>query len=403
MKIAFIHPSNPAKESTGASYSANKIIEGLDKDHDLTVYCLEPIGEEKSISFETKNLIKDDRKYRSRTTRLTQNIIDSKKELAKFDIIYSYPMTSIRGLGTIAPQISAKIAVTLNAYGAICPTNTLNYRESHTSLGSIKCLECVMRQVKNGSTLYSTPKDFMRGIRSLLRLRNNRSLISNIDLFVALTQNVKKSYVGAGFPSEKIEIIPPILDEKFLIEHDSTFEEPFQLLHIGYLKGHKGVDRLIPIAENLNEISERDFKLTIVGEGPLKSKLKKQKEKSRLGESIELKGRISNDKLPEVYAKHDLFLYPGRWDEPFGRIFIESLAAGTPVISTETGLTTELEVIETVENEEDFPQKIKNILSKEELSSRSKKGKRVVEQFKFQNTIPRIEEELESLAGSETV
>jgi glycosyltransferase involved in cell wall biosynthesis len=35
-------------------------------------------------------------------------------------------------------------------------------------------------------------------------------------------------------------------------------------------------------------------------------------------------------------------VYPGIWDEPFGRIFIEALAAGTPVVGTDVGAVAEI-------------------------------------------------------------
>ena len=398
MKIAFIHPSSPEKESTGASYSANKIIEGLNPNHDLTVYCLDAM-DDINKSYETETLLQNENSYRSSTTQLNQEIVDRKDELRQFDIIYSYPMMTVLGLGKINPDIDSKIVVTLNAYGAICPTNTLEYRESnHFCPGELSCLKCTFNQIARESSPREYPIETARKILKLRRLRKTRKYLDNIDRFHALTENVKSSYIDAGFPEDKIKVFSPILDEKFLVEHKSNFEEPYKLLHVGYLKNHKGVDILIPVIEELNRNTEKEVKLTIVGDGPMESKIQKQKEKSPIGDKIELKGRVPNEELPETYSEHDLFVYPGRWDEPFGRIFIESLAAGTPVISTPTGVTTELDVIQTVENDkEKIAAKIEENLDKEKLEELSRRGKKTVEKFKSEKIISGLEASISGL------
>ena len=70
--------------------------------------------------------------------------------------------------------------------------------------------------------------------------------------------------------------------------------------------------------------------------------LEKRIEAKGLQSSIELTGHIPYNSLPKIYASHDLFVYPGIWDEPFGRVFLESLAAGTPVVATDVGATEEI-------------------------------------------------------------
>src|SRR5206468_698622 len=44
----------------------------------------------------------------------------------------------------------------------------------------------------------------------------------------------------------------------------------------------------------------------------------------------------------KLFANARAFLYPIRWDEPFGLVVIESLLAGTPVIATPRGSMPEL-------------------------------------------------------------
>lgn len=379
-------------------------MEGLrERGHKLTVYCTESVQDKEKIEHDAVNLLEDDSSYRSSTFQLNKEIVERKGELSEYDVIYSYPMNTILGLGKISQDIEAKTVVTLNAYGAICPTNTLLYRDSHDNIGSLKCVKCILKQQKarfDGGGLdwlKEIPIDTARKTLKLNRIRKTRSYIDKIDQYVALTDHVKARYSEAGFPEEKIDVIPPILDEKFLVEHKSDFKPPYKLLYVGYLKNHKGVERLVPLVEKLNKESGKKFELTIVGDGPYRNKIEKQIETSPEKDKINFKGLVPNKELPETYAKHDLFIYPGRWEEPFGRIFIESLSAGTPVISTPRGIADDLNGIIAVEgNKEDFVEEISCLSEKklEELSIESKKG---VKKYEIDNIFSSIEETLNSL------
>jgi len=145
------------------------------------------------------------------------------------------------------------------------------------------------------------------------------------------------TYSNFGFPEERIHVIPNILDKKFLIEHQSDFSDPYHLVYIGGLEKHKGVEMLPDIMSYLKINSDMNFNLTIVGDGGLYSDLQNEFEQQELSSRVTFTGQISNDKLPALYAEHDLFVYPGIWNEPFGRVFIESLAAGTPIVGTDVG------------------------------------------------------------------
>lgn len=61
-----------------------------------------------------------------------------------------------------------------------------------------------------------------------------------------------------------------------------------------------------------------------------------------VADRVTIRGHVPNAELPAVYADHDLFVYPGLLDEPFGRVFLESLAAGTPVVASDVGAVAEI-------------------------------------------------------------
>ena len=46
---------------------------------------------------------------------------------------------------------------------------------------------------------------------------------------------------------------------------------------------------------------------------------------------------VSYHHVPSLYANADIVVFPSLWPEPFGRIAIEAMAAGKPVIGTRIG------------------------------------------------------------------
>lgn len=116
------------------------------------------------------------------------------------------------------------------------------------------------------------------------------------------------------------------------------------------------VGRLIE-CKNLRFLIERFNKngkhLTIVGKGELEQELK-----TLAKENITFRGFIENDKLPEVYKEHDIFILPSR-TETWGLVVEEAIYWGLPiivsdrvgcgnemVITPKTGVTFELDNID---------------------------------------------------------
>ena len=60
------------------------------------------------------------------------------------------------------------------------------------------------------------------------------------------------------------------------------------------------------------------------------------------GESVRFEGEVPDARKRELFAGARAFLFPIRWDEPFGLVMIEAMACGTPVIATPFGAVPEV-------------------------------------------------------------
>ena len=133
--------------------------------------------------------------------------------------------------------------------------------------------------------------------------------------------------------------------ERFENHPRAEHQGGLRFLFSGSLTHRKGVDLL---AQSFLSVSLKypDARLLIMGTGELRSQMEKH-----LGSALnkaEWIGFQTWDKLPEFYAKADIFCFPSRYDG-WGLALVEALASGLPVISTDqTGAA--LEFIKPEEN-----------------------------------------------------
>ena len=394
MRIGFIHPNSPSSEGTGAAHSATKIVQIAEQlGHDVTVYCAfaepRPETEFSCRSFDTSGF-----PYHSKTN-LNAEIRSRLSEFEEFDIVHTYLPSTVPALNTISKQTSTSTAVTLNAYAGICPKNDLRYMgtENCTNSGLGRCTRCIFN-TRTGDSIGE------RAYNSVSLLGNYR-LISQldgaeieIDGFHALSDHLKTKYCAFGYPEQKMDVIPNVVDESFVTAHRSNFESPYQLLYVGYLREHKGVQMLPKIAARLKQ-ADLQFQMTVVGDGPMMGGLKRDVKRAGTTDCIEFRGHVSHEELPEIYADHDLFVYTGVWEEPFGRIFLESLCAGTPVVGTNVGAVAEIigdAGTVTDPDPEALAEKIIQVLSSGNLKQYAANTQRSVQRYSREAVEPLLEE-----------
>jgi glycosyltransferase involved in cell wall biosynthesis len=102
-----------------------------------------------------------------------------------------------------------------------------------------------------------------------------------------------------------------------------------------------GLDNLIVACKQLVKEGIR-FKLYIGGTGYLIDQYKSMVNNLGLENHIFFLGRVSEEDLPKMYSACDASIVPTKELECFGLIAIESLACGTPVLSTPVGALPEI-------------------------------------------------------------
>jgi glycosyltransferase involved in cell wall biosynthesis len=163
--------------------------------------------------------------------------------------------------------------------------------------------------------------------------RRLNTVIKFTGLFLASSQFVKKKFVEAGFPGERIVVYPNFLDFEPL---DSTVSPGYYAVFLGRLSKEKGLITLLEAFKGLPELP-----LKILGEGPMEAELVEFVRLHRL-KNISFEGFIDGE-LKRERLKRALFLiFPSECYESFGYTIIESFACGVPVIASDSGGAREL-------------------------------------------------------------
>jgi glycosyltransferase involved in cell wall biosynthesis len=110
-------------------------------------------------------------------------------------------------------------------------------------------------------------------------------------------------------------------------------DEKLKLVSIGSLVNKKNHLFLIEIVEELIE-KGLNPQLSILGEGPNRTRLETEIEDRKLKEHIHLKGNVS--RVEEFLWDADIYVHSASY-EPFGLVLLEAMAAGIPCVSIDGG------------------------------------------------------------------
>ena len=106
-------------------------------------------------------------------------------------------------------------------------------------------------------------------------------------------------------------------------------DDRFTVLFVGRLIPIKGIKLLVEIARELDQIQ-----FLFIGAGPLESFLKRTSEQNT---NIKFLGQVRNYNLPVYYNSADIFCIPSQYEEGLGRVIMESVACGIPVVGSNRG------------------------------------------------------------------
>jgi glycosyltransferase involved in cell wall biosynthesis len=113
----------------------------------------------------------------------------------------------------------------------------------------------------------------------------------------------------------------------------------FVLGYVGRLVEEKGLDTLLVALDQLKRVP---WELLLIGSGPFAAALRQKVDHMQDGHGrVRFVGYVPHEETPRWLSTFDVLVLPSEtthsWKEQFGRVLVEAMACGTPVIGSSSG------------------------------------------------------------------
>jgi glycosyltransferase involved in cell wall biosynthesis len=168
-----------------------------------------------------------------------------------------------------------------------------------------------------------------------------RDVLRKADAAIAGSEEAKAVWRAKGFARE-ISVIPQFgVDEGMFapspLSSSRWGEGVFRIGYAGRFVREKGLDLLLRAVAQL----PAQVKVILVGSGDQEAALRELAQQLGITERVEFRAPIPSTSMPSFYQQLDAFVLPSRtfpnWKEQFGRVLIEAMACGVPVVGARSG------------------------------------------------------------------
>lgn len=133
-------------------------------------------------------------------------------------------------------------------------------------------------------------------------------------------------------PGQLTGLFPFLETGKFPEKPRYRENDPTRLLAVGMMReGDKEASYRL-LAQSLLKVDRSDWRLSIVGDGPVRSSI--EKEFTEL--PVEFLGAVNREELITIYHQSDILVWPAI-NEAFGMVFLEAQSCGLPVVGARVG------------------------------------------------------------------
>jgi glycosyltransferase involved in cell wall biosynthesis len=135
------------------------------------------------------------------------------------------------------------------------------------------------------------------------------------------------------------EVLPLTVDTDFYCPAaEQLMRDALTVGFVGRIAPGKGVETLL---QAVSLLSADRLHAVIVGDGPGAGALKLRASRMGLDRRLTWLGYVAHEQMPHVYRTMDVLAVPSRslpgWREQFGRVVVEALACGVPVVTSDCG------------------------------------------------------------------
>jgi glycosyltransferase involved in cell wall biosynthesis len=167
-----------------------------------------------------------------------------------------------------------------------------------------------------------------------------RWLLRTADAAIAGTQSAADVWRAKGF-TRPIAVIPQFgTDAAVFAPAPHRPQRPFTVGYVGRLVEEKGLSDLLAAFVRLRA-HVSDARLVLVGGGPERAALETAAAALGVGDAVVFRPQVPSAQVAAEYHGFDVLALPsrtrGHWKEQFGRVLVEAMASGVPVVGSDSG------------------------------------------------------------------
>ena len=210
--------------------------------------------------------------------------------------------------------LDVPLVATLHNYRPLCAAATL-YRDG------APCTECVdvgrsrgfVHGCYRGSRAATVPLTLgQRGAGD--------PVLQSARLLAALSPTQADRFVAAGVPAERLRVLPNFVPDDLA---PAPGPGGNGWLYAGRLTADKGIVEAV-------RAWPAEIPLVVVGDGPAADEVAA----AARGRQVDVRPPVPRAEVVALLRASRGLIFPSRWPDPFGLVYAEALAAGTPVLAT---------------------------------------------------------------------
>jgi glycosyltransferase involved in cell wall biosynthesis len=193
---------------------------------------------------------------------------------------------------------------------------------------------------------------FLDTYRNVRTRPYRRRVLEATDLFLATTERARLALLLEGADATRVKVCPPGVDTELFAQAQRPDPPPAEHLVVSagrlvWEKGHQDVLRAVAaIRHGVAGEGVAPPRVLVVGKGPEESRLRSHASELGVEDLVEIRPEVPYAEMPALYARASCLVLASLpvwfWEEQFGMVLAEAVAAGLPIVASSSGAIPEV-------------------------------------------------------------
>jgi glycosyltransferase involved in cell wall biosynthesis len=193
---------------------------------------------------------------------------------------------------------------------------------------------------------------FLDAYRNVRTRPYRRRVLEATDLFLAATERARLALLLEGADPARVRVCPPGVDTELFEQAQRPEPPPDEHLvvtagRLVWEKGHQDVLRAVAsLRRGLAGEGVAALRVVVVGAGPEEGRLRRYAGELGIADLVDIRSELPYAEMPALYARASCLVLGSLpvwfWEEQFGMVLAEAVAARVPIVASSSGAIPEV-------------------------------------------------------------